>query len=181
MTPCSLSRKPSEVAARLGSVSALAGALTAAGGASELLGLVLVVKEIAEDRARARRLFSPRRRKSKPKRRYPGRVSPGPTTGSPFSSMRPAADQQRELEVAVRKIGAMLANGLIDMRKALDAQHDQAVDELRAEIVAADEELRGHLLYVLAGSVRDRMIGAGLLGVGLVLEIAGAVISAVAG
>ncbi len=94
--------------------------------------------------------------------------------------MRPAAEQQREMRVAITKMGAMLANGLIDMRKALDAQHDRVVDELRSEIVAADDELREHLRHVLAGSVRDRVIGAGLLGLGIVLEIAGAIVSAVA-
>jgi hypothetical protein len=161
-------------------VTALSGILTAVGGGFELVGLGLVVKEIADDRARARRLFSPRRRKLKPRRRYPGRLSAGSLAGSRSNSMRPAATQQRELEAATAKMGAILANGLIGMRKALDTQLDQSVDELRSEIEAADDEVREHLRYVLAGGVRDRVIGAGLLGVGIVLEIAGAIVSAFA-
>lgn len=69
-----------------------------------------------------------------------------------------------------------MINAFIDMRKSLDAQHDDAVENLRAEILAADDELPGHLRYVLAGGIRNRVIGAVLLGVGIALGIAGAIV-----
>jgi hypothetical protein len=75
----------------------------------------------------------------------------------------------------VASLQAEVANALIGMRKALDRALDQSVDALREETVDVDNELRGHLRYVLAGSIRDRAIGAGFLGVGIVLTTLGAV------
>jgi hypothetical protein len=43
-------------------------------------------------------------------------------------------------------------------------------------MLAADDELRKHLRYVLASGTRSRVIGAALLGVGILLEIAGAIV-----
>jgi hypothetical protein len=73
-------------------------------------------------------------------------------------------------------IEAQVANAFIKMRKALDAELDQSVDVLRGEAADSDNELRRHLRYVLAGSIRDRAIGAGLLGVGIVLTTLGSVV-----
>jgi hypothetical protein len=67
---------------------------------------------------------------------------------------------------------------VIEMREALDSQLDNSVDELRAEMLTFDNELRGHLRYVLAGSIRNRIIGAVLLGIGILLAIAGAIVGA---
>jgi site-specific recombinase XerC len=51
---------------------------------------------------------------------------------------------------------------MIDVRKAVDRTVDGAVDSLEAQIDARDGELRGVLLDLLSGSVRDRRIGAGV-------------------
>lgn len=77
---------------------------------------------------------------------------------------------------AFHNLDAAAYNALTEMRKALDSQLDNSVDELRAEILTFDNELRGHLRYVLAGSIRNRIIGAVLLGIGILLEIAGAIV-----
>jgi hypothetical protein len=154
--------------------------LTALGGAFEFVGLGLVVREIADDRRQAKQLFVARRPRSKPRRRYParalaksGRLMPGaPVALSP-------AEQQRALVQAFNKLDAAAYNALLEMRKALDAELDGSVDELRSEILSSDNELRGHLRYVLAGSIRTRVTGAVLLGAGIVLEIAGAIVAVV--
>ena len=52
-----------------------------------------------------------------------------------------------------------MVNAPIAMRKSLDTLHGDAVEELRSEILAADDELRGHLKRVLGGSIRNRVIG----------------------
>ena len=59
-----------------------------------------------------------------------------------------------------------------------DVRYEDTVDELRAEMLTFDNELRGHLRYVLAGSIRNRIIGAVLLGIGILLAIAGAIVGA---
>jgi hypothetical protein len=169
---------PSDWAARLGRVTALPGLLTALGGACELTGLVLVIKEIADDRRQAKRLFVPRRVPAKPRRRYPGKALPRSGATSPFESMQTAARQQQALRAATSQIEAAMINAFIAMRKSLDTQHDTTVDQLHEEIRNFDNELREHLRYVLAGSIRNRLIGAVLLGVGILLEIAGALVAA---
>ncbi len=92
--------------------------------------------------------------------------------------MQPVAAQQRDLRESIGKLGAAVVNAFIDMRKSLDAQLDQSVTDVRAEATVADNELREHLRYVLAGTIRNRVIGAVLLGAGILLEIAGALVGA---
>ena len=156
----------------------LAGVLTSAGGVCELSGLILVVKEIADDRKRARRLFAARPRQAKPRRRYPGRALPrSASLPSRFSS---AAEEQRAILPAISKLEADTFNAIVELRKTVERQLDDTAHELHSEIVAADDELRGHLWHVLGGSIRDRVIGAVLLAAGIAIQIAGAIIGAVA-
>jgi hypothetical protein len=152
--------------------------LGATGGVCELVGLVLVAKDIADDRRQARRLFAPRQRRTRPRRRYPPKAGPRSPTQSPVDSMRPASQQQDALRKAIANIEVSVYNALIEMRKSLDAQHDEAVEQLGTEILKSDNEIRGHLRYVLAGSIRSRVIGAAVLGAGILFEIAGAILSA---
>jgi len=72
----------------------------------------------------------------------------------------------------------MLANAMIDLRKALDTQLDSSVAELRQEAEVREAEIRSHLGYVLAGSIRERLIGVILLAAGIVLAVAANVLSA---
>ena len=149
--------------------------LSATGGLCELVGLALVVIEIKDDRERAKRVFQRRPRRQRPRRRYPGRTLPplNPTFTHPMS---PAAEQQRAMARAIGRLTADTYNVLVDMRKDLDAQLDKSVETLEKEIADADDELRGHLLYVLAGSVPKRIAGAVLLGAGIVLGTAGTIV-----
>ncbi len=71
-----------------------------------------------------------------------------------------------------------MANVVVGLRKALDAQLDHAIAEVRSENLSSENALRGHLQYVLAGSIRKRVIGADLLGAGVLLEIDGAIVGA---
>ena len=175
--PCSLSG-PRD---RLASMTALSGILTALGGACQFVGLGLVVKEIADDRAQARRLFVARQWPTRPRRRYPGRAIPRTArlfTGAPV--LLSPSEQQRAVLQGLHNLDAATANALVEIRKALDSELDASVDALRSEIVASDTELRSHLRYVLAGSIRNRALGAALLGAGILLEIVGAIVGVLA-
>jgi len=148
--------------------------LSAAGGLCELSGLFLVVREIAADRRRAQELFPTGQQPPRRTRRYPPRVpAPGP---DPWAQLRPP--RSGELEQRVGRGLAMLANAMTDLRKATDAQLDSSVAELRREADLRETEIRSHLGYVLAGSIRERLIGAALLAAGIVLAVAANVVSA---
>jgi hypothetical protein len=153
----------------------LAVVLSVVGGLCELAGLGLVVLGIARDRKQARELFVSKPRPERPSRSYPPKVSPQ----SPSLLTNPAytaSHNIRAIAELVTKVDAAAYNAYIEVKRALDEQLDEAVDDLRGEMADADDELRGHLRYVLAGSVDDRVKGAILLGVGIVLAAAGSVV-----
>lgn len=155
-------------------MSALAVTLSVAGGLFELGGLMLIVRGIGRDRAQAHRLFAPKRRERTPRRSYPPKVMPRryPSFGS--TGLR-QSDQLRRIVEYVAEVDAAAYNNFVGMRKALDAELDRSVADLRNNLAEADNQLREHLRYVLAGSIRDRVIGALLLGAGIVLAAAGSV------
>jgi len=107
-------------------VAALIILLSSVAGLLELAGLFLVVREIAADRRRAQELFPPAPQAPRRKRTYPPKLpSPGP---DPYAQItRPRAGQ---LEQQVGRGFSMLANAMIDMRKAVDEQLDSSVAEL---------------------------------------------------
>jgi hypothetical protein len=159
----------------------LAVVLSVAGGLCELGGLGLVVLGIARDREQARRLFVPRPRRRRPKRSYPPHGMPRTYPGYPGPFSSGGSSELRKIVEYVSKVDAAAHNNFIDMRKVLDAGIEDTVDLLRTEAANADDDLRGHLRYVLAGSIEDRMRGAILLAVGIVLAAAGSVIGTVSG
>lgn len=67
------------------------------------------------------------------------------------------------------------------MRKAIDARLDKLDDDLRNEMADADDVLRGHLHDVLVGSIRGRVAGVVLLGLGILLAVAGSVVGTLSG
>ena len=71
-------------------------------------------------------------------------------------------------------------NAFLNVRKAVDADLDQAIGNVRREMEDNDEELRDSLRYVLVGSIRDRVVGAVLFALGVVFSVAGSVIGALA-
>jgi hypothetical protein len=142
--------------------------LSLLGGACELGGLALVVRGILTDRKRAKKLFPRTPSVSIPQRRYPGRISaPGPNPWAGVIRQSPG-----ELEHQVGKGLAMLGNAIIEHRKAVDAQHDAGVAELRHKALEREAEMRSHLGYVLVGGIGERAVGASLLAVGLILGVA---------
>ena len=93
------------------------------------------------------------------------------------------SDQRRIAEAlaqSVSNIETAAYNALIDTRKQLDSELDKVADDLRRETAESDDQLREQLLYVLAGSISDRVKGAVLLGVGIGLAMAGSVVGTLA-
>lgn len=161
-------------------MTALAVALSVIGGLFELAGLLLVALGIARDRQQARRLFAPRPRKPRPTRSYPPKAMPRRYPSFPTLLERDS-HQLRKLAEYVSKVDAAAYNAFIDLRKTLDAELYESVDHLRTEVADSDDELREHLRYVLAGSISDRVKGAILLGVGILLSVAGSVVGTLTG
>jgi hypothetical protein len=158
--------------------AALAIGFSVAGGLCELGGIAVVVRGILQDRQRASRLFVRRRRRQAPRRSYPGRVIPSPLTPSWASPMH--GNQLQSVVEHVQRLEASVANILIGVRRAVDTELDRSVENLRQEMAVQDDVLRDGLLEVLAGSIRDRWLGVLLLALGIVLAMAGSVLSTVA-
>jgi hypothetical protein len=153
----------------------LAIVLSVLGGVCELAGRALVVIDIARDRNYAKSVFVPRVRPRSTQRTYPPHVSPPARSNFP-SPIHRQSDSLRQLAQCISKVDALTHNHLIDMQKLIDKRTDDTLDLVRTETADADDELRGHLNYILAGSVKDRVIGAVLLGVGILLATAGSVV-----
>jgi hypothetical protein len=145
----------------------------------ELGGLALVVIGIRDDRRRAERLFAAPIKLRLPKRSYPARMAgssvatPSWATGG-FGS-RP---QMSSIVRHIQRLEASVANGIIGLRKAVDTERDYLADALHREQVEGDNQLRENLRDVLTGSVTGRLIGAMLLASGILLSVAGSVLSA---
>jgi hypothetical protein len=105
--------------------------------------------------------------------------------------MGQAAQLQRILDY-VSTIDAAAYNAYNNLQRTLNAELDKAVMELWNGMAEADDELRGHLLYLLAGSseedggnrftriVSNRLTGAILIVVGIALATAGSVVGTLA-
>jgi hypothetical protein len=78
----------------------------------------------------------------------------------------------------VHALGAELANGLLSYVKALDTERDKTTLGILRLVVEGDSELREGLREPLAGGIRSRVAGAILLAAGILLSVAGSVISA---
>jgi hypothetical protein len=160
-------------------MTALAIILSLAGGACELTGLTLVVREILSDRQRARRLLA---RLDAPRR--PQRTYPGPMTAPPFPRpeyMSGLYGPRQQLEGVAKHIErnqAEVGNALVKLKKLTDQELDQAVERIQRDVAVRDAEVREGLRYLLAGSTRERTLGATLLALGIVLAAAGSVVGA---
>lgn len=160
------------------SLIALAIVLTAFGGACELAGLWVVVRGIRQDRERAARLLVRRPRKTGPRRTYPGHQTVSPFTPRWLGGLH--GNPARAIAEHVDRIEASVANGLIGIRRAADTELDNSVANLREEMAQQDDALRRILLDLLAGSIRDRWTGVALLGLGILLAVAGSIVGNVA-
>jgi hypothetical protein len=71
---------------------------------------------------------------------------------------------------------ASVHNTFIDVQKVTDADRDKLARELHREIARRDADLRGTLRYILAGSIKDRLVGVVLLGAGIVFGLIGSIL-----
>jgi hypothetical protein len=151
--------------------------LAAFGGLCEIAGILTVVREIASDRDRARRMLAKPRDYTPPERSYPatlGRHSFGVGgyggQGVVASTLRPSTDDQ------ITQLAAEAGNGLLKLKKVTDEELDRLESTLLREIDAGYNELRGDLRDVLESDVSLRLWGVGLLLLGVVLSTAGSVL-----
>jgi hypothetical protein len=135
-----------------------------------------VRREISSDRARAKDLLADLEDPARLERSYPAPVFPSlappeyaNTAWAPSMHMRGLTEHVERLEVEV-------ANAFLQFKKMTDAALDGAAEAIRQDLAKRDAELAEGLRYVLAGSTRERVIGVGLLVVGIVLGTAGSVI-----
>lgn len=121
----------------------LAVILSATGGAFELVGLAMVIRQIGSDRKRAAELIAKTRELRTPRRTYPsempvpsGRVLPG-DRASYFDK-----PDVYEARAQMERGFAMLGNALIRMKKKTDEERDDLEVRMLEEIDRGDDELR---------------------------------------
>lgn len=151
--------------------------LAGLGGLCEIAGIITVVREIALDRSRAKRMLSKPRNYTAPERRYPPKLGSHSFgvggyggQGVVASTMRPSADQQ------ITRLAVEVANGLLKVKQMTDEELDRLEGTLVKEIDTGYNELRADLRDVLESDVKLRLWGVGLLLLGVVLSTAGNVL-----
>ena len=155
----------------------LAIVLAALGGLCEIAGILTVVREIASDRDRAKRMLSKPRNYTPPERHYPAKlgnhsfgVSGYGGQGVVASTMRPSIDNQ------ITRLAAEVGNGLVKVKQLTDEELDRLEGTLLKEIDMGYNELRADLRDVLESDVKLRLWGVGLLLLGVALSTAGSVL-----
>lgn len=132
-----------------------------------------MVLGIAQDRRRARALFKPPRQRRRPKRPYPAPLSQTsltPGARASYGGQYVTPDQLHRVETSIY-------NGLLALTKQSDEHRDDVAYRILKQVDENDADLRGNLREMLGATVRDRALGAGLLGVGILLSVAGSVLS----
>jgi len=152
-------------------------ALTVAGGAAELAGLVLVAVGIVKDRAKARALFAVTKVRVGRGRAY----ARGGEVGISISGREPTTDHRLErVESSLESLSRQVDDRFFEALKRTDAQIDEALKQAHQADTEIDEELRRELADVLAGGIPGRVVGVVLLLVGIVLSVAGSWVGALA-
>lgn len=159
------------------SLNALAILLAALGASAELFGLVMIVREIAGDRERARGLLEKDRqwrpeRRSSPRRVLPSSVEARSRFG--IGSLQPADIRQHSARQVTDLINAhnQLAH---DVGKSLDDR----TTALFEAIDTGDKELRDVLRELLRGSIIERYVGVAAIGAGILLSMAASILSTI--
>jgi hypothetical protein len=149
----------------------------ALGGLCEIAGILTVVREIASDRDRAKRMLSKPRNYTPPKRHYPAKLGSHSFgvggyggQGVVASTMRPSIDNQ------ITRLAAEVGNGLVKVKQTTDEELDRLEGTLLKEIDTGYNELRADLRDVLESDVKLRLWGVGLLLLGVALSTAGGVL-----
>lgn len=151
--------------------------LAALGGLCEIAGILTVVREIASDRVRAKRMLSKPRNYTPPERHYPAKLGSHSFgvggyggQGVVASIMRPSTDDQ------ITRLAAEVGNGLLKVKQMADEELDRMEGALLKEIDTGYNELRADLRDVLESDVKLRLWGVGLLLLGVALSTAGSVL-----
>jgi len=159
-------------------VNTVAIVLSSVGGLLELGGLALVVLDIVADREQARTLFAPRDALERRERSYPAPVhAPSWVPPSQASVMLTPAQHRDAAAKESHRTGAAVANALVRLKKATDAELDREIERVERMTHEREEVLRRGLVHVLAGSIKQRTFGAVLLGLGIGFATAGSVVS----
>jgi len=158
------------------SEEAVIAALAVLGLVCELGGLLLVVRQIGQDRARARAVI-----------RRPIRVSIGPATEvDRAGAITPVGGREATLEERLGRIERELAQLDIDgriaeLRKQVTQEVSDAVQRAEKDVQDRDRALRDLIADMLDGGLGWRKLGVGLFAVGATLAAASSVWSALAG
>lgn len=136
----------------------------------------MVVREIAGDRDRARRLLDKQRNWRPEKRGSPRRVS-----GSAIN-VRPSGLGSLQVGGAERHLASMFAS-LITSHNELVHDSQEALDQrttaLLEEIDKGDKELREVLRELLGENIRERVIGVVAIASGIVLSMTASILSSI--
>jgi hypothetical protein len=156
------------------STNELAIALSALGGISEVVGVSAVVREIAEDRARAKKLFSTSREYTPPERRYPARLGRHSFGIGGFGGQGAVASTMRpKIEDQITDLAASTGNTILDIQKNIYEDRDELEQNLLGEIDRGYNQVRADLKDVLEGDTKLRLFGVGALLLGVILSVAG--------
>jgi hypothetical protein len=146
--------------------------LASLGAAAQFVGVVLVVREIAGDRRRARALID-KQRQWKPQKRGPPRRAHASQLEdrSPFAQMQ----QHRAGERQARQM-AEIVTALNRLAHETGDALDQRTAALLEEIDKGDKEQRDVLRYLLRGSAVERFGGVACILVGILLSLASTIV-----
>jgi hypothetical protein len=159
------------------STNELAITLAVLGGISEVVGVLTVVREIAEDRARAKELFSTPREYVPPERRYPARLGRHSFGVGGFGGQGAVASIMRpKIEDQITDLAASAGNAMLDMQKSIYEDRDELEKGLLGEIDKGYNQVRADLKDVLEGDTKLRLVGVGALLLGVVLSAAGSIL-----
>jgi hypothetical protein len=154
-------------------LNTLAIILAALGGATELFGLGMVVREISRDRGRARTLLDKERKFRPPNRGSPRRVHASSLENkSSFAQMQRGGTERQILGHI-----AGLATGMNRLTHEVGDAVDKRTGELLTEIDEGDAALNAVLRELLGANIRERVIGVIAIGSGIVLSMIASILS----
>lgn len=142
-----------------------------------MVGLYTVVREIAADRARAKRLLTEPREHKPAKRNYPAPLGQHSFGVGGFGGQGAVASIMRpNIEDQITNLAVATGNAMLDMRKDIDGDRDALEASVLVAIDSAYDDVRADLRDVLESDVRLRIVGVGALLAGIALSAAGSVL-----
>jgi hypothetical protein len=143
------------------------------GASAELVGIGMIVREIAGDRRRARELLD-KQRTWKPEMRGPARRVHGSAFEDRFARAGiKVGGHQGRAERFIAELATAHNELVVESQNALE----QRTDVLLKEIDSGDASLRDVLRELLRGSVVERMAGVAALGLGVILSMTASILS----